>query len=144
MCVVVLVSAKESSRWVSDQLLGLCDVVYDQPLAFEAATSRWIVVRRLVFVGGLLNQLLRVYVTVHREFLRQIPVVSAHRMCLNEKGDIHFSNVSVPKTRSKLFYFSPSPQSGRIPLEDLIAATLRYNPLLRPAAARTPSHTTAH
>ncbi|KZV40429.1 F-box/kelch-repeat protein [Dorcoceras hygrometricum] len=28
MCVVVLVSAKESSRGVSDQLLGLCDVVY--------------------------------------------------------------------------------------------------------------------
>ncbi|KZV36103.1 hypothetical protein F511_19604 [Dorcoceras hygrometricum] len=40
LCVIVLVSAKESRRGVSDQLLGLCDVVYViqvSPLVVEMA-----------------------------------------------------------------------------------------------------------
>ncbi|KZV37806.1 hypothetical protein F511_26838 [Dorcoceras hygrometricum] len=44
------------------------------------------------------------------------------------------------EVRSSISYVSPSSAIGKDPLEDFDCSDPRYNPLLRPAAARTPSN----
>ncbi|KZV40825.1 hypothetical protein F511_23147 [Dorcoceras hygrometricum] len=48
------------------------------------------------------------------------------------------------EVRSSISYISPSSAIGKDPLEGFDYSDPRCNPLLRPAAARTPSNTTAH